>query len=203
MTTATVHHPYRFTVCEYLAFERTACDRHEYLDGLIYAMAGESLAHGRLCTNLTMLLATHLRGTPCEVLSKDTKVRSGPARADSREGLYSYPDVVVVCGAPQSADDSPEVLEHPRVLIEVLSPTTAAFDRGEKWDRYRTWLPSLQDYVLVAQDRPAIEHWHRQPDGTWHAALIEGLGAMLRLASIDCSLLLQDIYERVVLPGSE
>ena len=91
-------HPYRFTACEYLTFERATLDRHEYLDGVIYAMAGESRNHGRICSNLAALLHAALRGTPCEVLSKDTKVRSGPQRAETRQGLYSYPDVVVVCG---------------------------------------------------------------------------------------------------------
>lgn len=192
--------PYLFTICEYLTFERAALDRHEYLDGMIYAMAGESLAHGDICMNLAGLLHTALRGTSCRALSKDTKVRSGPALVDTRTGLYSYPDLVVVCGAPRFLDQQEDVLENPRVLIEVLSPTTAAFDRGAKWDRYRTWLPSLQEYVLVAQDRPHVEHWHRVGPHAWQVIEVQGLGATLELESISARLPLVEVYERVVFP---
>ena len=117
--------PYLFTVAEYLTFERAADERHEYLDGVIYAMAGESPNHGRICTNLTMSLGTQLRGSPCEVFSKDTKVRSGPAQAHTRTGLWSYPDLVVVCGQGQYHDQYQDVLLNPRMLVEVLSPSTA------------------------------------------------------------------------------
>ncbi len=201
MALAREKHPYLFTVCEYLTFERTAKERHEYFDGVIYAMAGESRNHGHICTNLTMLLATQLRGSPCAVFGKDTKVRSGPDQAHTRQGLWSYPDLLVVCGEPQYHDQVEDVLLNPRVVIEVLSPSTQTFDRGDKWDRYRTWLESLEDYVLVAQDRPAIEHWHKQPDGTWQAVLLEGLKAVLQLASIGCAVPLVETYERVVFPS--
>ena len=127
-------------------------------------MAGESPNHGRICTNLTRIRSTQLLGSPCEVFSKDTKVRSGPAQAHTRAGLWSYPDLVIVCGQGQYHDQYQDVLLNPRMLVEVLSPSTAKFDRGEKWDRYRTWLPSVQDYVLVAQDAPRVEHWHRLED---------------------------------------
>jgi Uma2 family endonuclease len=198
LATAFAPTPYRFTVCEYLTFERTALERHEYLDGMIYAMAGESLAHSDICTNLIRSLASELRGTPCRVLSKDTKVCSGPNQAETRQGLYSYPDLVIVCGEPRYHDQHQEVLLNPRVLIEVLSPSTQHYDRGEKWERYRTWLPTLEEYVLVAQDKPCVEHWQRRAEGTWHADLLEGLAATLALASIDCRVAFADIYERVV-----
>ena len=141
------------TVEDYLALERASEERHEYLDGQVYAMAGESPEHGTICTNLTILIASQLRGTPCQAWAKDTKVRSGPTphpRQPAR-GMFSYPDVVVVCGEPRFHDQYRDVLLNPVVLIEVVSPTTEAFDRGDKFFRYRTWLPSLTDYILVAQ----------------------------------------------------
>lgn len=192
--------PYLFTACEYLTFERRALDRHEWLDGVIYAMAGESQNHGHICTNLTALLHAALRGTPCAVLSKDMRVLSGPQQQESRRGLYSYPDLVVVCGEARMLDDRQDVLLNPRVLIEVLSPSTQAFDRGAKRERYRTHLPSLEEYVLVAQDRAHITRWHKQPDGTWPVAEVEGLQSTLTLPSLDVRLPLVEVYERVVFP---
>ena len=190
--------PYLFTACEYLTFERAALDRHEWLDGVIYAMAGESQNHGRLCTNLTSLLHAALRGTPCEVLRKGMRVLSGPRQASSRRGLYAYPDLVVVCGEARTLDTRQDVLINPQVVIEVLSPATQAFDRGEKGRRYRTWLESLAEYLLVAQDRVHIEHWRKQPDGAWLVGEVEDLHATLALQSLDVRLPLVEVYERVV-----
>ena len=135
------------TVEHYLALERATEERHEYLDGQLYAMAGESPEHGTICTNLTMLIASQLRGTPCQAWAKDTKVRSGPTPHPRRpaRGMFSYPDVVVVCGEPRCHAQYRDVLLNPVVLIEVVSPTTEAFDRGDKFFRCRTWLPSLSD----------------------------------------------------------
>ena len=200
MSTHPVLPPARFTMAEYLTFERAATERHEYLDGLIYAMAGESENHGRICVNLTASLVPQLRGSDCEVFSKDTKVLCGPYRAHTREGLYAYPDLVVVCGAGQYHDQARDVLLNPTVLLEVLSPSTEAFDRGEKFRRYRTWLPTLTDYVLVAQDRPLIDHYRRQEDGTWVLRALEGLQAHMHLETISCTVPLADVYERIVFP---
>jgi len=203
MALAPTRQPYRFTVEEYLAFERTADERHEYLDGLIYAMAGESPNHGRICTNLGGLLYAQLRGTPCEAFSKDTKVRCGPYRAHTRAGLYAYPDLVIVCGAMQFHDQVQDVVLNPTVILEVLSPSTAAFDRGEKFHLYRAWLPTLTDYVLVAQDRPEIEHYHRGDDALWTLRTLAGLEARLHLEQIGCTIPLADVYERIVFPHAE
>jgi Uma2 family endonuclease len=203
MALAPTRPPYLFTCEEYLAFERAADERHEYLDGLIYAMAGESPNHGRICTNLGGVLYAQLRGSPCEAFSKDTKVRCGPYRAHTREGLYAYPDLVIVCGAMQFHDQAQDVLLNPTVILEVLSPSTAAFDRGEKFHLYRTWLPTLQDYVLVAQDRPAIEHYHREEDARWTLRTLEGLETHLPLPRIGCTVPLVDVYERLVFPPME
>ena len=107
-----------------------------------------------LSVPISPCLATQLRGRPCAVFGKDTTVRSGPDQAHTRQGLWSYPDLLVVCGEPQYHDQVEDVLLNPRVVIEVLSPSTQAFDRGDTWERYRTWLASLEDYVLVARSVP-------------------------------------------------
>jgi len=193
------------TVDDYLTLERTAEERHEYLDGMIYAMAGESLDHGRICVNLTASLVSQLRSSGCEVFSKDMKVRCGPTPRPGRsmQGLYAYPDLVVVCGAIQCHDEVQDVLLNPTVIIEVLSPSTEAFDRGEKFRRYRTWLPTLTDYVLVAQDQPVIDHYHRWEDAMWTLLTLEGLDARLHLETISSTMALADVYERIVFPASE
>jgi len=195
--------PYRFTVEEYLAFERASDERHEYLDGVIYAMAGESPDHGRICMNLAAMLVPQLRGSDCEAFSKDTKVCCGPYRAHTREGLYAYPDLVVVCGSMQFHSQAQDVLVNPTVIVEVLSPSTEAFDRGEKFRRYRAWLPTLTDYVLVAQDRPVIDYYHREGDTLWMLRTLEGMEARLHLEGIGCTVPLADVYERIVFPRAE
>jgi Uma2 family endonuclease len=159
----------RSTVEEYLAFERESADRHEYLDGDIYAMAGESLEHGTICMNLSVSIGAQLRGTPCQAFAKDMKVRSGrlPLPGQPMRGLFSYPDFVVVCGTMQFHDQFHDVLLNPTLIVEVLSPSTEAFDRGDKFWRYRTWLPTLTDYLLVAQDKPLIDHYHRVEQHRW------------------------------------
>jgi len=193
-----------YTEAEYLALERESEERHEYLDGQIYAMAGESLEHGDICMNLSRIVSTALLGSDCRALSKDTKVRSGPipkARY-STKGLYSFPDLVVVCGEPQFLDERLDVLLNPKVIIEVLSPTTEAFDRGEKFLRYRTYLDSLTDYVVVAQSMPLVEHFERQPNGQWViATTATALSETVALNSIDCALRLSEVYDRIVFPA--
>lgn len=186
---------------EYLAFERDAEARHEYLDGQVYAMAGESPEHGAICTNISGELYSQLRGGPCQVFSKDMKVRSGPAHGQTTKGSFSYPDLVVVCGGLKFLDEHRDVLLNPTVIVEVLSPATEAFDRGEKWARYQTWLPELSDYVLVSQTKPQVEHFHRHAGGEWLYSLMNGLEDSLRLTSIGCSLRLADVYDRVIFPA--
>jgi len=189
-----------FTVEEYLALERSSEERHEYLDGQIFSMAGESGAHADLTVNLTGILHDQLRGTPCRARSKDTKVRSGPVPAPGRStsGLYSYPDLLVVCGDPQYHDTHTDVIINPTVLIEVLSPSTEAFDRGEKFVRYQIWNPTVQDYLLVSQDRARIEVYHRQVGGGWSYSLHEGRQSIVQIPTIACRLSLSDVYDRVI-----
>jgi len=192
-----------FSVEEYLALERESEERHEYLDGYVYAMAGESPEHSDICSNLVSMLHPQLRGTPCRVWSKDTKVRSGPEPRSRRatKGLCSYPDLVVVCGAPQFHDAYRDVLLNPTVIIEVLSPSTEARDRGEKFWRYRTWLPALTNYLLVSQTLPLIEHYIRQANDTWNLSTVSALEESVYLATIDCTLRLREVYDRINFPS--
>lgn len=190
------------TVEQYLEFERDSEERHQFIDGEIYLMAGESLAHSQIGTNFSALLHAQLRGKRCQVLSPNMKVRSGPYITGPRNtrGLFSYADPIVVCGQPFFHDEHQDVLLNPTVIVEVLSPSTESFDRGDKFRRYQTWNESLQDYVMAWQTRPRIEHFQRQADGKWLLEMIDGLDGSVRLESIDCELGLGDVYERVDLP---
>ena len=192
----------RHTVEEYLALERESEERHEYLDGQIYAMAGESTQHGDISVNLVRDVSTQLKGTPCRVWTKDSKVVSGPAIKHSRstKGLFSYPDLVVVCEEPRFMDEHQDVLLNPTVIMEVLSPTTESFDRGEKFRRYRTQIPSLTDYVLVSQALPLIEHFRRQANDEWVLSAHGDNESSLQIASINCTLHLSEVYDRVKFP---
>lgn len=179
------------SVEEYLELEREADERHEYLDGQIYLMAGESIEHSTINANVTTRLNIALVGTPCRVLSPNMKVRTSPT------GLYAYPDAAVVCGEPQFHDDRRDILINPTVIVEVLSPFTEGYDRGEKFLRYQS-LASLVDYLLVAQDTPRIEHFTRQADDRWLYSTTGDLTNSVHLASINCELRLSEIFDRIV-----
>jgi Uma2 family endonuclease len=131
------------------------------------------------------------------------KVRSGPSPRSGYgpKGLYSYPDLLIVCGELKFHDEHRDVLLNPTVIIEVLSPATEAFDRGEKWARYQTWLPELSDYLLVSQVKPQIDHFQRQAGGEWLYSLIRGLGESIQLNSVGCALQLAEIYDRIAFPS--
>ena len=191
------------TLAEYLALERAAEERHEYLDGHIYAMAGESEEHGIMCVNIVREMSTQLRGSRCQVFTKDMKVLSGKVARSrhSTKGLFSYPDVLIVCGDRRYHDEHRDVLLNPTVIVEVLSPTTEAFDRGGKFVRYRTSLESLTDYVLIAQTEPMIDHYTRRENREWLLSTVIGMEGILNISSIDCSLRMADVYERVVFPA--
>jgi Uma2 family endonuclease len=168
-------------------------------------MAGESPEHGAICMNLSVTIGSQLRGTPCQAFAKDMKVRSGrlPLPGNPMKGLFSYPDLVVVCGAMQFHDQFRDVLLNPTVIIEVLSASTKAFDRGEKFRRYRTWLPALKDSLLVAQDKLLIDHYHRLEENRWELVSLERLAASLHLESIHCALQLAEVYDRIAFHTDE
>lgn len=196
-----------YTEAEYLALEREADERHEYLDGVLYAMAGESPQHGNASVNLVRLIGNHLLGKECDLYTKDTKVRSGPLPKwhTSTKGLFSYPDLVVVCGERKYLDEYKDVLVNPTVIIEVLSGTTERFDRKQKFLRYQQYLPSLVDYVLVSQDEPTIELYHRPSPKSprWEYAIVGGLQSRIFIPSLKCWLRLADVYYRVTFPADD
>lgn len=189
----------KFTFDQYLAIEREADERHVYLNGEIFAMAGESDRHGEITMNLAGLVHQQLQGKPCRGRTKDTKVRSGIGllSGHSTQGMFSYPDIVVICGEREFHDDHKDVIVNPTAIMEVLSASTEAFDRGEKFLRYRTWNPTLTDYVLVSQDKPHVEHFVKQADGTWSFNCYTDLDAIVTIASIGCTFKLAEIYQGV------
>lgn len=189
--------PYYYTIEHYLDIEREAEERHEFLDGEIYAMAGESGAHADISSNLVILLGLQLRGSKCRVRAKDTKIRSGAMKQKFGKGMISYPDVIAICGEPQYHDKFKDIVLNPSVIIEVLSKSTAEFDRGEKFMRFRNFNPTLSDYILVSQDKPVVEHYSRQADESWVLREYYGLDKSFTIEMIDCSLNLADIYDRV------
>jgi len=176
---------------EYLELERRAETRHEFVDGIIYAMAGESLSHSRICINLAGEVRAKLKGKNCEALSPNMKVR-----AESK-GMFAYPDLSVVCGEPIFHDKQKDVLLNPKIIIEVLSPSTGRYDQTKKFFRYRKELPSLTDYILIYQDAPFIEHHEKQPDGRWTHNAADGIEDILRIPSIEIELNLREVYDRV------
>jgi Uma2 family endonuclease len=179
-----------YTPEQYLEMDRQAEFKSEYLAGQILAMAGASEEHNIITLNVTTDLRVQLRGGPCRPFSGDMRVSVGGA------DMYVYPDVVVVCGERQYADDRRDVLLNPTLIVEVLSPTTEAFDRGDKFVGYRQ-SKSLQEYVLIAQDRPHVEQYVRQPDGRWLLSEAQGLQAVVDLPSIQARLALSEVYDGV------
>ncbi|MBI2568898.1 MAG: Uma2 family endonuclease [Candidatus Schekmanbacteria bacterium] len=182
------------TTEEYLALERTAEYKSEYLAGDIFAMADASERHASIVANLMYILVGQLKERPCKAYANDLRLKVNPA------GLYTYPDILVVCGTPHFADEQHDTLLNPVVLIEVLSESTEAYDRGKKFDHYRT-LPSVSDYLLVSQDQHKIEHFVRQPDNRWLFAAYTTLDDVVEIASIACALLLRDVYDETELAG--
>jgi Uma2 family endonuclease len=175
---------------EYLRLERQAETKSEYYNGQVFAMSGASPSHVLIVTNVVAELRTQLKNRPCRVYSTDLRLRVSPT------GLYTYPDVVVVCGQAIFADDQKDTLLNPTLIIEVLSESTKDYDRGEKFEQYRT-LESLKEYVLIAQDRYHVEHHVRQPDNTWVLSETNRLEDTIELSSIQCSLSLTETYDKV------
>ncbi|HEY0514585.1 MAG TPA: Uma2 family endonuclease, partial [Thermoanaerobaculia bacterium] len=171
------------------ALERRSETRSDYLAGETFAMTGASRKHNLIAANLLASLHTQLAESPCEVYASDMRVRTPT-------DLLTYPDVVAVCGEPRFGDSELDTLLNPILIVEVLSPSTEVYDRLTKLDHYRT-IPSLVEMVLVAQDRPRLEHWLRQEDGRWLIEELEDLDRILDLPSVRCRLPLAAIYRRV------
>ncbi len=189
-----------YTVQEYLEMERAAFERSEYLNGEIFAMAGESDNHADVSVNLIREISERLRKTKCKIRAKDTKVRSGDFEEKmphSMKGMFSYPDMVIICGEPEYHDEHKDIILNPKVIIEVLSESTELFDRNTKFIRYKKFNPTLTDYILVSQDKPMVEHFIRQDDESWKIYTYFGLKEIFTIESIKCKLKLSDVYDRV------
>lgn len=180
---------YLYSPAEYLALERAAEYKSEYVDGYTYAMTGASREHGLIAFNIAGELRNLLRNRPCEAFIADMRVK--PARASS----YRYPDIAVVCGKPEFEDQQGDTLVNPTLIIEILSPSTEATDRGRKFAEYQR-IPSLREYILISQDQPRIERFARQTEG-WLLTVSEGMEAAMRLDAIDAALALSEVYHKV------
>lgn len=185
----------RCTIAEYLQRERSALEKHEYRDGEILLMAGGTKDHSLVIANVIASLHGRLKGKPCRVYDSNLRVRI------PRKILYTYPDVSVIGGQgePDANDSAGETVTNPRLIVEVLSASTEAYDRGEKFDRYRE-LESLEEYVLVSHETPRIETFFKQPDGTWLLTPVSGLRSTAKLRSLDVELPLADVYSGVEFP---
>ena len=175
---------------EYLELERSADYKSEYFNGQIFAMGGASPNHVLIVTNVVSEFRSQLKNRPCTVYSTDLRVRVSPA------GLYTYPDVVVVCGDPQFSDSHRDTLTNPILIVEVLSKSTKDYDRGEKFEQYRT-VDSFVEYLLIAQDKHHVERYSRQADRTWILSETNRVEDVIELNSIGCRLPVHEIYDKV------
>ena len=185
----------KWTVEEYLAFERSSEEKHEYWDGEIFAMSGASRQHNLVVVNTITSLNAQLAQQPCEVYPSVMRIKVNAIK-------YTYPDVSVVCGEPRFADNEFDNLLNPTIIIEVLSPSTEKYDRDKKFEHYQG-IPSLEEYVLVAQDRTRIEHYVRKSAGDWLYSQATTLEAKVELPSINCTLLLADVYRKVTFEADD
>lgn len=184
-----------YTPEEYLALERHAEFKSEYIDGRIIALAGAPDPHVTISLNIHAELRARFRGRACRAWANEMRVQVAGGRR------YTYPDVVAMCGEKQFIDGVMDTLVNPALIVEVLSPSTEAYDRGEKFLHYRA-IETLQEYVLVAQDRPLVERFVRHGE-FWHLGTVSGLDASLELTSVGCTIPLREIYENVEFPAPD
>jgi len=182
----------RFTPQEYLALERKSETRSEYYNGEIFAMSGASREHNLIAGNLFRDIGNQLEDRPCETYMNDMRVWI------EATGLYTYPDVVVVCDEPRFQDREVDTLLNPAVIVEVLSPTTAAYDRGDKFRHYRR-IDSLREFVLISQDRMMVERYTRRVND-WVLSDLTDPDQVLKLESIGCQIPLNRIYAKITFP---
>lgn len=182
-----------YTPEEYLALERKADYKSEYFKGEIFAMAGASPEHVLIVTNVVSELRGQLKKSPCTVYSTDLRLRINPA------GLYTYPDIMVACDKPKFADDQKDTLINPTLIIEVLSDSTKDYDRGDKFEQYRT-IVSFSEYLLIAQDKFHVEHFIKQSANTWLLSETNRKQDSITLSSVTCVLPLMEIYDKLEMP---
>lgn len=181
-----------YTAEEYLAIERASDHKSELVNGRIYAMTGGSIAHTVITGNIIGELRNRLRGGPCRAYVEGIRLKV------SQSGMYTYPDVMALCGPPEVEDSQRDTLLNPAVIFEVLSPSTEAYDRGEKFEHY-TLLPSLREYVLVSQDHVRIEKFVRQGE-QWVFTAINDPEGVLRIETLECEIPVSEIYLDVEFP---
>jgi len=174
----------------YLTAEREAKSKSELICGTVVAMAGASREHNELTTNLMVSVGSRVRGTTCRAYGSDMRVRTDT-------DTYCYPDLTLVCGEPRFTDLNGDVLLNPLVIVEVLSPTTEALDRGEKFFAYQR-MASVREIVFIAQHRCCVERYERQEGGLWLYEVLESSDASLPLVSCNLSIPLDELYERVL-----
>jgi Uma2 family endonuclease len=179
-----------FTPQQYLEMERKAEFRSEYFHGEIFPMSAASLNYSRIFHSLSSSLYVQLRGRSCEIAGSNLLLQVSP------DGLYTYPDILVFCAKPQFADSHSDMITDAMVIIEVLSPSTENYDRAFKFEQYRR-LPSLKDYIVIAQDRIYLEHHTPQADRSWRLEEITDPAAVVSLNSIGCTFRVAEVYERV------
>ncbi len=179
---------------QYLEQERKAEFKSEYFRGEVFAMAGTSLRHAFIVANLIRELSERLRAGPCNVCANDVRLGVSPT------GLYTYPDLMVLCAEAASIDEHFDTITNPIVIIEVLSESTKNYDRGQKFQSYRT-LPSLKEYLTVAQDEIHVEQYTRTPDDRWLLTEFDNVEAIVALQSIGVELHISDVYEKIDLPA--
>ena len=188
-------HP-KMTPEQYLQAERSAVGvKSEYYEGYVYAMAGASFAHGVITGNLVRALGNKTASRGCVAIPNDLRTRV------AYRGLYTYPDVVVICGKPEFIDGQQDTLTNPTLLIEVLSPSTEAYDRGFKSSQYRK-IESLREYALVSQNEPRVEIYQRRENQQWLISEVAGLDAGVHLESVDCDLSLREVYQNIAFEES-
>ena len=180
---------------EYLEIERKAEYKSEYYAGEMFAMAGAKERHNTIAINAIILIGQQFRGRPCHIYGSDMRVRV------SQTGLYTYPDVSAVCGELRLEDDHVDTLLNPNLLIEVLSLTTEAYDRGRKFEQYRT-IPSLTQYVLIASDHVYVDVYTRDQEGRWILTSAWKPEDVVQLTSVECTLRIADLYDKTDLLAS-
>jgi len=179
----------KITVADYLALEAGTPEKHEYAHGEVFAMGGASAIHNLILANIIRELGSQLKKTPCLVFPSDLRVKV------SNTGLYTYPDAIVVCDIP-NLEQPGDTLLNPTVIIEVLSDSSELYDRGRKFEHYRT-LTALNEYLLVDQRAPKMELYSRQPQQRWLLSAANALAASISIPSIGCNLTLADVYDKV------
>ncbi|MEW6128263.1 MAG: Uma2 family endonuclease [Acidobacteriota bacterium] len=185
-----------YTPQEYLELERKAQDKSEFYFGEIFLMSGGNPEHSLISLNICSELRARLKGKNCRTFESNMKIGVPNSK------LFSYPDGSVVCGEPRFRDNQGDVLMNPNLIIEVVSPSTEAFDRGKKFFQYQQ-IPTFTDYILVSQDEPRLEHYAKQKNGTWVLTMVEGLKGNLTIPALGCKVRLSEVYYQLTFPKNK